>query len=331
MRTAFVNDVDAVREGLLRSLAGADVVVSHPTLCSVIEPVATHLGVPVVVGHLFPMMVPTQRWTPPIGSRSPDLGRRTNRALWSIVTTGTTRWLYDKQFNELRASFGLESNRANSLVAWTGAARTVMLLSPYYYGAAADDWPPMTWAGFSTWTGPSGMDVDPAVDAFVNDGDPPVLVTLGTSAATGAGERFATIGRGLDALGLRSLHLVGDARNLASLAGRPGAFEFAPITHVLLRCRVAVVSGALGALSTALQFGVPVVVVPQLFDQLWHGRRVEQLGVGVMAHSASAVVKAVARIDADPEFRRRARELATKMAGEDAARVMADVVESVVS
>jgi UDP:flavonoid glycosyltransferase YjiC (YdhE family) len=87
----------------------------------------------------------------------------------------------------------------------------------------------------------------------------------------------------------------------------------------------------LGALSTALQFGVPVVVVPQLFDQLWHGRRVEQLGVGVMAHSASAVVKAVARIDADPEFRRRARELATKMAGEDAARVMADVVESVVS
>src|SRR4051794_31011734 len=49
MRTSFVNDTDAVREGLLGSLAGADVIVSHPTLCSVIEPVAAHLGIPVVV------------------------------------------------------------------------------------------------------------------------------------------------------------------------------------------------------------------------------------------------------------------------------------------
>ena len=40
-------------------------------------------------------------------------------------------------------------------------------------------------------------------------------------------------------------------------------------------------SGAHGTNSLALAAGVPSVVLPQLFDQVWHGRRQEQLGTGV--------------------------------------------------
>ncbi len=89
------------------------------------------------------------------------------------------------------------------------------------------------------------------------------------------------------------------------------------------------VSGALGAMAAALSAGVPVVVVPQLFDQLWHGGRVEQLGVGLLAHKPAAVVDAVARIEADPSFAANARALAARMAGEDGAAALADVAESV--
>ena len=79
MRKAFVDDPAAVKDGLLRSLGGADAVVSHPTMASVVEPVATHLGIPLVAGNLFPMMIPTQQWAPPVGARSPNLGPRINR------------------------------------------------------------------------------------------------------------------------------------------------------------------------------------------------------------------------------------------------------------
>jgi UDP:flavonoid glycosyltransferase YjiC (YdhE family) len=130
-------------------------------------------------------------------------------------------------------------------------------------------------------------------------------------------------------MGLRSLLLVGDAANLTSLRGRQGAFTFAPVTRVLSRCRVAVVSGALGALAAALSAGVPVVVVPQLFDQVWHGRRVEELGVGIFARRPRDVAAAVARIEADPGYRRRAGALAAAMAGEDGAGALTDAVESV--
>jgi rhamnosyltransferase subunit B len=324
-----VNDPDSVREGLLRSFADADVVVSHPTMCTVTIPVATHVGVPVVVGHLFPMLVPTRRTTPPLGARSFNFGHTVNHTFWRATATMTRLVFHDNEVNRFRQTFGLARQPGSALIAWADAVRTVMLVSPHYFGDPPPDWPPITWGGFSVWPGPAGQTADPAVDAFINAGDSPVLVTLGTSAATGAGERFAAIGRGLDRLGLRSLHLVADERNMEPLKGRDGAFVFAPMTQVLPRCRTAVVSGALGALSTALKFGVPVVVVPQLFDQLWHGGRVEELGVGIMAHSARGVTRAVARIEADPRYRERAQALAARMANEDGAAVLADVTESI--
>ena len=89
---------------------------------------------------------------------------------------------------------------------------------------------------------PSARPPDPAVDAYVAAGDAPVLVCLGTSAAT-ASRAFARIADDLARDGLRSLLLVGDAANLPGLDGREGAFEFAPVTRVLPSCRVAVVSG----------------------------------------------------------------------------------------
>jgi UDP:flavonoid glycosyltransferase YjiC (YdhE family) len=165
------------------------------------------------------------------------------------------------------------------------------------------------------------------VDEFVGDGVD-AIVTLGTSAASGAGEQFARIGRDLEAEGLRSLLLVGDAKNLGPLAGRPGAFTFAPLVPLLPRAKVAVVSGALGGVAAALTAGVPAIVVPQLFDQIWHGRRVEDLGLGRMVRKTKHVAGAVAELVADPSAAERAQAFAARVAGEDGAAVLADAAES---
>jgi rhamnosyltransferase subunit B len=332
MRKGFLDDPDGLRDGLLRAFTGADVVVTHPTLGSVSTPVARHLGVPVVVGQLFPMMVPTAEHTLPLGSRSRNLGALLNRSSWALLRMMTGVAMGDRAVNAMRAELGLSRLRGAGFMSWLEAERTVMLVSPHYYGEPPADWPStMTWGGFSMWRGPASHALDPRVDDFLDAGAPPVLVTLGTSAATGAGPRFAAIGRRLDALGLRSLHLVADERNLEPLRGRDGVFVFAPIADVIGRCRAAVVSGALGAVSTALLHGTPVVVVPQLFDQLWHGRRVEDLGVGRMAFTPKGVASAVAEIEADAGYRERARALAARMASENGAVALADTVESVVA
>ena len=327
MGKGFADDPETAQQSLVDAFDGADVVVTHPTFGSASIPVAKAMGIPVAVGHLFPMMIPTRQWGPPLGPRNPDLGPIVNRALWRAMVVGSGPLFRDREVNRFRRGLGLPPLRGNAGWAWRDADTTVVLVSRHYFGEGAEDWDPVTWGGFSWWDG--GGVVAEDVDAFVGDGDdPPVLVTLGTSAASGAGEHFARIAADLDRLGVRSLLLVGDAKNLARLGDRPGACTFAPLPPLLPRCRVAVISGALGGLAAALRAGVPIVVVPQLFDQIWHGRRVEELGVGIHARRPSHVGAAVGRILDDPSYAERAAAFAAEVAGEDGAGVLADAAEA---
>ena len=172
--------------------------------------------------------------------------------------------------------------------------------------------------------------MDPRVDEYLDEGDAPVLVCLGTSAAAGAATTFATIADGLGRSSLRPLLLVGSASNLEHLDGVAGTFEFAPVDEVADRCCAAVVSGAVGTLAAALAAGLPVVVLPQLFDQLWHGRRVEDLGVGILVTRPEKVAGAVNRLLGDPRYGRRARELADSLRREDGAGALVAAVDATI-
>jgi hypothetical protein len=327
MGKGFADDPDAASASMAAAFAGADVVVTHPTFGSVSIPMAHSMGIPVAVGHLFPMMIRTDQWGPPLGPTSPDLGRLGNRLAWKVMVAASGPLFRDRELNRFRQGLGLAAVRGNAGWAWMEADRTVVLLSGHYYGGGAADWPEVTWGGFSIWDGGGAAAVPAEVDDFVGDGVD-AIVTLGTSAASGAGEQFARIAADLDARRIRSLLLVGDAKNLAPLRGRPGAFTFAPLVPLLPRAQVAVVSGALGGVAAALTAGVPLVVVPQLFDQIWHGRRIQDLGLGVGVRKAKDVGAAVAEVLADPSFAERARAFAARLAGEDGAAVVADAAES---
>ena len=325
-RKSVGDDPDAVMASLDAGFAGADVVIAHPTMCPLAIPVARSIGAKVATGHLFPMMIPTAERTPPIGARSLRLPAPVNRAAWWVLRRTSGRSFGDDVLNRVRERYGLSPLVGNAGWAWLEADATVVLASRHYVGDFPADWPPMRGAGFSIWDGPPGpgQRLDDDLASFLDAGDPPVLVTLGTSAASGAGRTFAAISDGLAAHGLRSVLLVGDEANLRDLDGHPAARAFAPMTQLLPRCRAAVVSGALGGIAASLSAGVPAVVHPQLFDQLWNGGRVEALGVGAMARKPTQVVDAVVRIANDPAYAARANELARGIAEEDGAQALAD-------
>jgi rhamnosyltransferase subunit B len=246
MGRAFTDDTAAAVASLRAGFEGADVVLSHPTFASAALPVARSMDIPLVAGQLFPMMIPTARWTPPLGSRSPRLPAPLPRAAWWVLRHASGRAMGDREVNAARARLGQPPVRGAAGFTWLDADRTVVLASRHYYGEGADDWPPVEWCGFAAWEGPPGQALDPALGSFLDGGDPPVLVTLGTSAATGAGERFAAIRSELAAGGQRSVLLPGPTVDMGPLAGAPGVVPFAPMHLVLPRCSVAVVSGALG-------------------------------------------------------------------------------------
>ena len=206
----------------------------------------------------------------------------------------------------------------------------MLLASEHWFGPAPADWSGYRWGGFTAWA-PPGAALDSEVVRYLDDGKPPILVTLGTSAASDAADRFRRLRDDLLAIGERPLLLTGTTVELGALVEEPGVFPFAPIDLVAPRCSAAVLSGALGSLAATARAGLPTVVHPQLFDQVWNAGQAERLGIGLHARSTRRVAGAVRRVLDDPDVGRRAHELAKAMEGEDGASACADAVEDLLA
>ena len=160
--------------------------------------------------------------------------------------------------------------------------------------------------GFSNWSGPDDGRLPADVEEFLDAGDPPVIVTLGTSGARPGPSCSNGRPRRLDAEGARGLFLVSNPDERDPPSGRRAS---AATTAPGRSCRwrpcspgpAAIVhSGAHGTNALALAAGVPSVVIPCLFDQLWHARRQAELGTGVWVRRPRRLGPAVPPPAADP-------------------------------
>lgn len=212
------------------------------------------------------------------------------------------------------------------------ATRTLVLSSPRYSPPQPDCPDGIRVTGFTVWPGPASTKLAPSVDAYLDEGEPPVLVTMGTSTATVAGPILRDVATALAQLGRRGLYLVGNSDNLRALDGLPGVFEFAPLGQVMDRCSAVVHQGGHGTTAATLHAGLPAVAIPMGFDQIAHGRRLESLGVGRVVRATSRdrvahIVHALRDID-DADISGRAAALGRQLSGENGIDRAADAIEA---
>jgi rhamnosyltransferase subunit B len=278
---------------------------------------ADALGVPFVTGSVFPMIIETMRLLP--------------RPLHAAAG----RFVGDREVNALRRELGLRPLAFNATQA--AVHDGMLLLWSERFAPRTPAWDP-SWraTGFTLWDGPSGQATDPAIEAWLDAGEPPVVVTFGSSSAFVAQRLLETVAVRLDDLGVRALFLTGsDAHVPRSMLARPDVFPFAPLQRVLLRARAIVHSAGHGTNAAALTAGVPSVCVPFLIDQLWNAKRVAALELGVMVKGtrrrAERMWEALDDVLADDGYRRRARAFAASLDGEDGVTTAADAIERRVS
>jgi UDP:flavonoid glycosyltransferase YjiC (YdhE family) len=331
--TFTIPHLPALFEAIDHELADADVLVSHPAAAVVGAMSAERRGVPVIVGDLFPMLVPSEH-VPMAGA--PYLGRRVNRAILRLPKTRLADPLTCANgFRAFRSQLGLSNDGWDVLSARLSPTNNLGLM-PSAYIDRQPDWPDTyRLVGFTPWDGPDGGRLDDATEAFLDAGPPPVIVTLGTSAASARPEVFDAAVAALDDASARGVFLTSNAAladRVTELAGdRHLVRSFAPLAPLLRRSRAIVHSGAHGTNSLALLAGVPSVVVPCLFDQVWHARRQQELGTGVWVRRRRQLSAAIAAVlgDRAEEHRDRARAFAAEIAHEDGATAMVDEVASV--
>ena len=317
-------------ETLDSELATADLLISHPTYSLIGAMSCERRGLPWIVADPHSMFVPTAH-APPAGL--PYLGERLTKAMWRVGRTWVLNPISNSaQFVAFRRRLGLDATDWNVGDAMLSPHLNLGLFSPLYVDVKPD-WPSnYHLTGFVHWTGPEAGAIRDDVSAFLDGGDPPVIVTLGTSAASAFPEVFERAARALDALGVRGIHLTSSeavADRVRAAVGSPSqaVWPFVPLRPLLGRARAIVHSGAYGTNALALEAGLASVIVPCLFDQLWHAKRQMQLGTGIHVRRPRDLVASLRRLLIDGELTAAATAFGASISGEDGTGRAADAVE----
>ena len=145
-------------------------------------------------------------------------------------------------------------------------------------GAEQRDWPPNSRiTGFCFYDADGGnAKLPPQLEAFVTNGDPPVVFTLGSAAVLAAGKFYEHSARAAIKAGVRAVLLIGsDGRNRPQqqLPDTICVAEYAPYSVLFNRAAMVVHQGGVGTTAQCLKAGKPMLIMPYSHDQPDNARR----------------------------------------------------------
>lgn len=250
------------------------------------------LGVPFVTIQLQPVAFRSihdaplmPRWIPPF--------------LRSTVYTLLDLLVLDRELasdvNAFRSQLGLPKVRS-ILASWAHSPQKSIGLFPDWFAPPQPDWPAQTeLAGFVFLDEGAGP-LDPALSAFLDAGEPPIVFTPGTAMRHADLFFEASIQASLE-LGRRALLLTQYPDQVPSrLPDGVATFTYVPFAAVLPRSAALVHHGGVGTVAQALAAGIPQLVRPMAFDQPDNAARLQRLGVGLSIRPDHYTPRAVARI-----------------------------------
>lgn len=325
-------------EDLDAAVTDADLLLTHPL--PLIGPlVAQKRGLPWVSSVLAPISF-FSAYDPPVLAQMPalyHLQRRSvalSRLLYRIASYQLEKLM--QPVYRLRADLGLPRG-AQPLLAGQHSPALVLALFSSVLAKPQPDWPPNARVtGFAFYDrrdffGETEMQQE--LRTFLDDGPPPIVFTLGSSAFWVAKDFYRDSIKAAQALGQRALILIGHARNLPTeqLPKGIAAFEYAPFGQVLPRAQAIVHQGGVGTTGQGLRSGRPVLIVPHAHDQFDNAARVVRLGCGRMLarprYNARNATKGLETLLGNQDYLTKATEVGRQVQNENGAGAAVDAIE----
>ena len=337
--------VRAAYEDMLQATADADLVMPS-SLAFGARLAAEKRAIPWIAVVLQPMMflsaydppvIPGARW---LTSVSRALGPRPTRpALWAFKKAVG---MLLHPLHAVRADLGLAPALRSPLFDGQFAQAGALGLYSTLLGGVQPDYPrPTSIVGFAPFDSEDGFAarLDPALEAFLQAGEAPLVFTLGSLIVNSPARFFRESIAAARIAKRRAVLLAGPAAGeLAGLACAD-VFVCGYAPHSLLFARGAAIihHGGIGTLAQAVRAGRPQLIAPHFADQFDNAARAERLGVARVCaarnYSKTAAGRDLARLLGDERCRARAREAADFVSAEDgaaaAARIVLDTLEQV--
>src|SRR5262245_12153313 len=291
-------------------------------------------GIPLATGFTCPFFLRSAIRPPiyPIANPPWLLPSWGKRAWFEVIVKLFADPLIKPEINRFRAELGLppvESVLGN----WYVSDQRILGLFPEWFGMAPPDWPPqLKMTGFPMFDAKESNAVPPDVDAFLEEGEPPVVCTPGTGMAN-ARPFFDACLDGCRRLNRRAIFLTRFAEQLPpSLPPTVLHSAYLPFSQVFPRAAALVFHGGMGTLAQALVAGLPQLVMPMTYDQPDNADRLRTLGVGRSLKPKDFTGPNVARelgvLLTDSAVTSRARDLASRFPPGDPVSLACDELEA---
>jgi rhamnosyltransferase subunit B len=325
-------------QDLLAAVQGADLLVTGelsyagpiiaektgiPWASYVLAPLSFFSGYDPPVLPPYPTLAKVQSLVPGVGHLVPRFAR--------LVTRHWAEPIY-----KLRRDLGLLDGE-NPIFDAKHSKLLVLALYSRVLGDPQPDWPASARiTGFAFYDGDAGnMNLAPELEAFLADGPPPLVFTLGSAAVMAAGDFYEVSAKTADLLGQRAVLLTGnDPQNIPKgpLSNNICIARYAPYSQIFPRASVIIHQGGVGTTAQALKAGRPMLVMPYSHDQPDNARRVKHLGVAQVIqrkeYRPEAAARKIKALLEDTACSTRAAEVARVIMEEDGVRTACDALEN---
>ena len=318
---------------ILKAVAGADLLVTHPI--SFAGPlVAQKTGIPWISTILAPASFfsaydpprpPFWQWMRHLNILGPRF------MSWFLNRAKT---IYKNEtYEKFRLELGLP-DRGNPLFEGAHSPDLVLALFSELFAQPQPDWPRNARAtGFAFYDGANEIKMPTELNDFLDNGAPPIIFTLGTSAVWVAQDFYRESIAAAQLHNRRAVLLIGDQRNkiAESLPPEIIAVDYAPFGSLLKRGCAMIHHGGVGTTSQGLRAGIPTLIVPFAFDQPDNAAHAERLGTSRTLHRSKYkrdnVAAELDKLLNNPQYALKAKMVGEQLRKEQGAARACDAIE----
>jgi UDP:flavonoid glycosyltransferase YjiC (YdhE family) len=235
------------------------------------------------------------------------------------------------RLNALRGELGLAPVKGILRDFWNSPQRVIGLF-PDWFGEPQADWPPQAVVtGFPRYDESGTHVVDPQLEQFLNDGEPPIVFTPGSAMYHGH-EFFIASVEACKRLNRRGLLLTKHVDQIPpNLPPTIRHFSYAPFSQVLPHAAALVHHGGIGTSAQALAAGCRQLVTPFAHDQFDNANRLVRLGVArsivAAKYTAKAATRELSLLLVDARATEQCQLFADRLKNDDAISRTCDLIE----
>jgi rhamnosyltransferase subunit B len=330
-------NLQAMYEDLMTAVAGADLLITGEIIY-VAKSVVEKTGIKWISTSLAPIsffsahdpnVYPTAQWYGNL--RFMPIGF--HQSIFKFMTWTIRDWF--EPYKEFRRSLGLDENHDPTFFGKNSDLLHLALFSKVLAKPQPDWHSPTLQTGFCFYDGQSDTGKMPeGLAEFLENGEPPIVFTLGSVAVMDARDFFEESARAAKLLNCRAALIYGVFNQPPKgLDENIVGFDYAPYSLVFPKAACVVHQGGVGTTAQVLRAGVPHLFMPYSHDQPDNAARCKRLGVARVIsrddYSAENAAKHLRVLLADSNYKTKAIEAEKIVAAEHGTQTACDAIENI--